>query len=78
MQARQFLQFLQHRSSLTRRPRGRLLSGTPLARLRHKSRWTDYLDGMLAFHPVPASIHPFSWGLCQSWKDCYNACLGRL
>jgi len=23
------------------------LSGTPLARLRHKARWLDYLDGML-------------------------------
>jgi len=104
MQVRQFEQFLQLLSSLTRRQRGRVLtllksaagldraldiieqpgqtpccprcqadrpyrhghahglqryrcrvclrtfnalSGTPLARLRHKSRWIDYLDGML-------------------------------
>jgi len=112
MQARQFEQFLQHLSSLTRRQRGRVLallqsaagldraldiieqpgrtaccprcqadrpyrhghahglqryrcrvclrtfnalSGTPLARLRHKSRWIDYLDGMLDSRSVRRS-----------------------
>jgi len=112
MQARQFEQFLQHLSSLTRRQRGRLLallqsaagldraldiieqpgrtpscpccqadrpyrhghahglqryrcrvclrtfnalSGTPLARLRHKPRWIDYLDGMLDSRSVRRS-----------------------
>jgi transposase-like protein len=109
MRARQFEQFLQRLSSLTRRQRTRLLtvlqsaagldralnvidhhnarpicprcqadnpyrhghahglqryrcrvcsgtfnalSGTPLARLRHKARWLDYLDGMLDSHSV--------------------------
>jgi transposase-like protein len=126
MQARQFEQFLQHLSSLTRRQRGRLLtllqsaagldraldvieqpgqtlccprcqadqpyrhghanglqryrcricfrtfnalSGTPLARLRHKSRWIDYLDGMLdsrsvrraALETGVASATSFRW-----------------
>ena len=28
------------------------LSGTPLARLRHKERWLDYLDGMLESHSI--------------------------
>ena len=28
------------------------LSGTPLARLRHKERWLDYLDGMLDSHSI--------------------------
>jgi len=31
------------------------LSGTPLARLRHKSRWIDYLDGMLDSRSVRRS-----------------------
>jgi transposase-like protein len=109
MQARQFEQFLQHLSSLTRRQRDRLLallqsaaglervlqiveqpaaplccphcraskpyrhghahglqryrcrschrtfnllSGTPLARLRYKGHWLDYLGGMLESHSV--------------------------
>jgi hypothetical protein len=45
------------------------LSGTPLARLRHKSRWLDYLDGMLdsrsvrrsAFETGVASATSFRW-----------------
>jgi transposase-like protein len=28
------------------------LTGTPLARLRHKGRWLDYLDGMLESHSI--------------------------
>lgn len=28
------------------------LSGTPLARLRYKERWLDYLDGMLESHSI--------------------------
>jgi transposase-like protein len=28
------------------------LTGTPLARLRHKGRWLDYLDGMLDSHSI--------------------------
>lgn len=126
MQARQFEQFLQRLSSLTRRQRDRLLtllqsaagldraldvieqagktlccprcqadspyrhghanglqryrcricsrtfnalSGTPLARLRHKAHWIDYLDGMLdsrsvrrsAFDIGVASATSFRW-----------------
>jgi transposase-like protein len=28
------------------------LTGTPLARLRHKGRWLDYLGGMLDSHSI--------------------------
>jgi len=56
------------------------LSGTPLARLRHKSRWIDYLDGMLdsrsvrrsALETGVASATSFRWRhrfLCLSKED---------
>ncbi|WP_435574048.1 transposase [Massilia sp. LXY-6] len=145
MPVRQFEQFLQHVSSLTRRQRDRLLallqsaagldrardlidhpgttpscprcqadcpyrhghanglqryrcrlcartfnalSGTPLPRLRHKSRWRDYLDGMLFLLP-PAS--PVRRRLCRHgpedtcskratsspWRPAPGACANR-
>jgi transposase-like protein len=36
------------------------LTGTPLARLRHKGRWLDYLDGMLDSHSIRRTAGHFA------------------